>query len=153
MTPEEIVQILMGSVGTLGFAVLFNIKGKRMAAVAVGGLISWALYCVLNNFVENEAVNYFVVAVVMSFYAELLARLMKTPTTTFLTTTLVPLIPGGSLYYTMAYAFSGQMESFLQKAIDTLQLASALALGIIVATMVTKVISELPVGQQKETNA
>ena len=45
------------------------------------------------------------------------------------------------------------MESFLQKAIDTLQLASALALGIIVATMVTKVISELPVGQQKETNA
>ena len=123
MTHEEIVQILMGSVGTLGFAVLFNIKGKRMAAV------------------------------VMSFYAELLARLMKTPTTTFLTTTLVPLIPGGSLYYTMAYAFSGQMESFLQKAIDTLQLASALALGIIVATMVTKVISELPVGQQKETNA
>ena len=71
MTHEEIVQILMGSVGTLGFAVLFNIKGKRMAAVAVGGLISWALYCVLNNFVENEAVNYFVVAVVMSFYAEL----------------------------------------------------------------------------------
>ena len=132
MTQEEVVQILAGFVGTLGFAFLFNIRGRRMAAAAVGGLISWALFCLMNSVIESEAVNYFVVALVMSFYDEVMARVMKTPTTTFVTTTLVPLIPGGSLYYTMAYAFSGQMDSFVQKAIDTLKLASALALGIII---------------------
>lgn len=139
MTQEEVVQILSGFVGMLGFAFLFNIRGKRMAAAAVGGLISWMLFCLMNSVIESETVNYFVVALVMSFYAEVMARVMKTPTTTFVTTTLVPLIPGGSLYYTMAYAFSGQMDSFVQKAIDTLKLASALALGIIIATMVTRV--------------
>ena len=110
MTQEEVVQILAGFVGTLGFAFLFNIRGRRMAAAAVGGLISWALFCLMNSVIESEAVNYFVVALVMSFYAEVMARVMKTPTTTFVTTTLVPLIPGGSLYYTMAYAFSGQIS-------------------------------------------
>ena len=149
MTQEEAVQILAGFVGTLGFAFLFNIRGRRMAAAAVGGLISWALFCLMNSVIESEAVNYFVVALVMSFYAEVMARVMKTPTTTFVTTTLVPLIPGGSLYYTMAYAFSGQMDSFVQKAIDTLKLASALALGIIIATMVTRLICQLPAGKKQ----
>lgn len=151
MTQTEIVQVLTGFIGTLGFAFLFNIRGRRMAAAAIGGLISWALLCVLNNFVESEAVNYFVVALVMSFYAEIMARIMKTPTTTFVTTTLIPLIPGGSLYYTMAYAFSGNLESFVQKAIDTLQLASALALGIIVSAMVTKAVCAIPAGRASGT--
>lgn len=149
MTHQELLQVLAGFVGTMGFAVIFNIRGKRMVAAAVGGLISWALFCLLNNGIESEAVNYFVVALVMSFYAEVMARVMKTPTTTFVTTTLVPLIPGGSLYYTMAYAFSGQMDSFVQKAIDTLKLASALALGIIIATMVTRLICQLPLGKKQ----
>ena len=149
MTQEEIVQILTGFLGTLGFAVLFNIKGKRMAAAAVGGLISWTLFSMLNDCIESEAVNYFLVALIMSFYAEVMARVMKTPTTTFVTTTLIPLIPGGSLYYTMAYAFSGHLESFLQKAIDTLQLASALALGIIISAMVTRVVCGISVGKRK----
>ncbi len=152
MTYEEMIQILTGFWGTLGFAVLFNIKGKRMVAVSVGGLVSWMLFCILNHFIESEAVNYFLVALMMSFYAEVMARVMKTPTTTFLTTTLVPLIPGGSLYYTMAYAFSGNLESFVQKAIDTLQLASALALGIIVSTMVTKVICGTRIGRRSAKN-
>lgn len=153
MTQEEVVQILAGFVGTLGFAFLFNIRGRRMAAAAVGGLISWMLFCLMNSVIESETVNYFVVALVMSFYAEVMARVMKTPTTTFVTTTLVPLIPGGSLYYTMAYAFSGQMDSFVQKAIDTLKLASALALGIIIATMVTRVVFGVFAGTQKKKNA
>ncbi|MBQ1965266.1 MAG: threonine/serine exporter family protein, partial [Clostridia bacterium] len=46
------------------------------------------------------------VAFSMSVYAGIMARVLKTPATTFITTSLIPLIPGGSLYYTMAYAFA-----------------------------------------------
>ena len=58
---------------------------------------------------------------------------------TFITTSLIPLIPGGSLYYTMAYAFASDSENFILKGTYTLQLASALALGIIVATTVSRI--------------
>lgn len=74
-----------------------------------------------------------------AFLAEWMARLLKTPTTTFLMTTLIPLVPGASLYYTMAYALGSDMEKFIQKAISTLKLAGALALGIVIATMIVKI--------------
>lgn len=139
MTQTEIIQVLAGFVGSLGFGVLFNIRDKRLIATAIGGLLSWLLFVVLNSFIANETVLYFVIAWIISTYAEIMARVLKTPTTTFITTSLIPLIPGSSLYYTMAHAFQGDLNTFLQKAIYTLQLASALALGIIVSTMLTQI--------------
>ena len=145
MTSTELIQIISGFVGTMGFAVLFNIRGKRFVFAGLGGLLSWILFILLNRAIPNEPVCYFFVAVWISAYAELMARVLKTPTTTFITTSLVPLIPGGSLYYTMAYAFESDMEHFLDKGIYTLELASALALGIIIATAATRIFIKLKV--------
>ena len=139
MSLTEIIQILTGFIGSLGFAVLFNIRGKRLIAAAFGGFLSWTLFVFLNLFIHNDPVNYFLVALAVSIYAEVMARVMKTPTTTFITTALIPLIPGGSLYYTMAYAFHSNIDRFLEKAIYTLQLASSLALGIIIATTLSRI--------------
>ena len=139
MTKTEIIQIFAGFIGTIGFSVLFNVRGKRLVLAALGGLFSWFLFVVLGNFIENEVINYFLVSFAFSIYAEVMARVAKTPTTTFIITGLIPLIPGGSLYYTMANAFSGDVVSFLQRGIYTLQLASALALGVIVSTTITQI--------------
>ena len=139
MTIEQVIQILAGFVGSAGFGILFNIRGKRLFFAALGGLLSWSLFVLFGNFIASEPVNYFFVSFLTSLYAEAFARVLKTPTTTFITTALIPLIPGGSLYYTMSYAFGGDLNGFIQKAIYTLQLASALALGIIIATTVVKI--------------
>lgn len=143
MSMTEVVQIITGFIGSLGFAFLFNIRGKRLIAAAFGGFLSWSLFVVFNMFIHNDPVNYFFVALLVSIYAEVMARVMKTPTTTFITTSLIPLIPGGSLYYTMAYAFSSDLENFLTKGLYTLQLAAALAIGIIVAVTGAGIISKL----------
>ena len=143
MTLNEVIQILAAFVGTLGFAILFNIRGMRLVAAAAGGLLSWFLFIVINKFIINEPVTYLIVACIISVYAEIMARVLKTPTTSFITASLIPLIPGGSLYYTMVHAFSGNYEAFLPKAIYTLQLASALALGIIVSTTLARAINKL----------
>lgn len=139
MSLNHILQIFAGFIGTLGFAVWFNIRGKRLAFASLGGFLSWSLYIILSNFISNEAINYLLVSIAVSLYAEIVARLLKTPTTPFLTTSLVPLIPGASLYYTMSYAFGENIGMFSQKAIYTLELASALALGIIISTTIAKI--------------
>ena len=138
MTTAEMIQILTGFVGTAGFSVLFNIKGKKLAATAVGGLLSWTLFVILARFIESTPLCYFIVAVAVTVYSEIMARVLKTPTTVFTATSLVPLIPGGSLYYTMSYAFQSDMTHFLSKGIDTLKLGAALALGIVVTSAVIK---------------
>ncbi len=152
MTKVEIIQILSGFVGTIGFAILFNVRGKRLLLASLGGLLSWLLFVLLNMYIPSEPICYFIVAFLISTYAEIMARVLKTPTTSFITPSLIPLIPGSSLYYTMANAFQGNIETFLQKAFYTLQQASALALGIIVSATFIKVIYKVVNNvQQKKT--
>ncbi len=137
ITSTELLQILTGCIGSFGFGILFNIRGKRLLVASLGGMLAWTLFVVLERFTDLAPLNYFIVSLLISLLAEVMARVMKTPTTTFITTALIPLIPGGSLYYTMASAFAGTGE-FVQRAVSTLLLAAALALGTIVATALTK---------------
>lgn len=143
MTQASIIQVLAGFIGSIGFANLFNIRGKRLIAAGLGGGLSWLLFLVLSTYIANEVICYFVVSFLISIYAEIMARLLKTPTTTFITVSLIPLIPGASLYYTMAYAFEGETIMFVQRALFTLQLAAALALGIIVSTAIVKILNKI----------
>ena len=138
MTSSELIQIAAGLIGSLCFGILFNMRGKRLIATAVGGLLSWGLFVVLSNFVSSEPINYFIVAAVVSLYSEIMARILKTPAAPVVTTSLIPLIPGGSLYYTMSSAFESNFTMFLEKAVSTLKLACALALGIIVVTAISQ---------------
>ena len=138
---EQLIQILAGVIGTLGFAVILNIRGKRLSVTVIGGFAAWSLFLLLGKIIPGEPMRYFIVALVISFYSEIMARVLKTPTTTFITTALISLVPGGSLYYTMSYALIGNYTSFLSRGIYTLKLASALALGIIVAAAATRVVN------------
>lgn len=138
MTSSELIQIATGLIGSLCFGILFNMRGKRLIAAAVGGLLSWWLFVVLSHFILNEPINYFIVAAVVSLYSEIMARILKTPAAPIVTTSLIPLIPGGSLYYTMSSAFESNFTMFLEKAVSTLKLACALALAIIVVTAISQ---------------
>ena len=138
--PHEIVQLITGSIGSFCFCMLFNLKGWRLIVSAFGGLCSWTLFLLLETVIESQPVNYFIVASVISLYAEIMARVLKTPSTPIITAALVPLIPGSSLYYTMAYAFESDWILFWDKAVYTFKLSSALAIGIIGVTAAVQLI-------------
>jgi uncharacterized membrane protein YjjB (DUF3815 family) len=134
----DLMQIFMGFLGSLGFSILFHIKGKRLLIASLGGLISWTVFLALGSLFPGESLRYFLASATVTVYAEVFARVIKTPTTTFLVPSLIPLIPGGSLYYTMNYALNEQWDLFVQKAFSTLELALALAVGIIAITTLTR---------------
>ena len=138
MSVAEIIQIITAVIGSLGFAVLFNVRGIKLVAATVGGGLSWGLFLLLSHTELGEAVCYFIVSMIVSLYAEIMARALKSPTTIFITPAVIPLVPGASLYYTMSSAFKGDFESFLQKAIDTFILAAAIAVGVIASAVVIK---------------
>lgn len=141
--PNSILQIITGMLGSFGFGLLFNIKGKHLIAVSLGGGFAWAICILLEVLTKNEFLSYFAVSILVSLYAEVMARLLKSPTTVFITPSLIPLIPGASLYYTMRSMFGGTAINFIDKAVVTVELASALALGVIVSTAIFKIINKL----------
>ena len=135
---DAVIQVLAALVGTLAFGILFNIRGKKLLVGAVGGMLAWALFLLLGPICASETARYFIVSVAISIYAEIFARVMKTPTTTFCIVALISLIPGSGLYYSIAYALDGNTTLFLEKAVHTLALAAALSLGIVTVTSITK---------------
>ena len=86
----------------------------------------------------SEALRYFLATAAITVYCEILARVEKTPTTTFLVPVVIPLIPGSALYYTMNYALNEQWRQFAAQAFYTLELALSLAVGIIAVTTLVR---------------
>ena len=140
MGMTEWIQILAATVGSLGFALLFNIRGIKLVAVSLGGGGAWALQIGLSFVVESEMLSCFIVALTISFYAELMARLLKSPATVFIAPCLIPMVPGASLYYTMSHALNNQWQGFLERGLATVKIAAALAIGIIVSVVVMRVV-------------
>lgn len=138
-----LIQIIASFFGTLGFGFLFNIRGKKLIFAAIGGMLSWALFILLGGVIPNEAIRYLIVSLCSTTYAEALARILKTPATTFSIITLIPLVPGGALYHTATFAMSGQAAQFVEKLVYTIELSLALSLGIVIVTAVFKYIRKL----------
>lgn len=125
------IQLLMAFLGTMGFAMVFHVQRDKLFLVSLGGLISWAVFLLMGSYTQQDVPRYFIASVVVTIYAEVLARLVKCPATTFLVTGEVPLIPGGSLYKTMSFFMARDYEAFSNQAFLTLIYAGAIAVGML----------------------
>lgn len=128
---DIIIQLLMAFLGTMGFAMVFHVQKDKLFLVSLGGLISWAVFLLMGSYTQEDVPRYFVASVVVTIYAEILARLVKCPATTFLVTGEVPLIPGGSLYKTMSFFMARDYAAFSDQAFLTLIYAGAIAVGML----------------------
>ena len=98
---DAMLQILMSFLGSLGFSVLFHVRGSKLFLAALGGALSWGRNLLLELWVPSEPLRYFFSSSFVAVYAEILARALKTPATTLLIPSIIPHIPGGALYHTM----------------------------------------------------
>ena len=132
---EAILQTLYAFFGAYGFALLFNQKPvSRALPAAFGGAASWGVYLAFSHFGADVFFSALAGGLVSCLYAEALARLLKAPATVFITAAVIPLIPGGSLYYTMRCAITQDTESFGAYGRATLNTALGIAVGIAVVT-------------------
>lgn len=128
-----LVQILSAAVGSLFFAMLFNVRGNRLIPAAVGGALSWGIYLLGSCFIESDAVCIYLASVLVTLYAEAFARILRTPATLFVVSATIPMIPGGNLYQAMYFAVLKEYASFFKMGLYTLVIALAIALGILSA--------------------
>ena len=137
----EIIQVVCAVIGSLGFSFIFHLKRDKLLVASVGGGLTWLFYLLVVHRVNGEFAAYFFATVFATFYAELMARVKKAPATIFVITALIPLIPGGSLYYTMEYLMQKDMEMMRSKAAETAMLALAIAMGITIVIMLLDLFS------------
>ncbi|MEG1310526.1 MAG: threonine/serine exporter family protein [Romboutsia sp.] len=125
------IEIIASFLSALSFGVLFNIKGKRVIAAALGGGLGWFVYKLCLSYPIGESTSYFISAICFSIYCEICARIYKTPATTLTVCCLIPLVPGYGIYNTMYSFIVGDYIKAIDYGVNTLSIAGALALGVI----------------------
>lgn len=138
MEINDILQIVMAFLGSLCFTMFFNVHGKRIFINAFGGMIGWAFYLVVYKTTGSIFQGYFYTAILITFACEVLARVLKAPTTMMIVPMLFPEIPGGDLYRTVFNLFQGNMEEFVSYGTTLAIEIAALNLGIVLVTTLVK---------------
>lgn len=134
------IQTLASFVASLGFGIIFNIKGKKLFFAAIGGGLSWFVYG-LGLYLDFSTISsLFISSICFSVYSEIFARILKTPVTTLIICCLIPLVPGAGMYYTMYEAIVGTVTSSLELGLTTIASSGTLVLGIILVSTITRLI-------------
>lgn len=128
-------------VGCTGFFIVFNIHGPGGFLCALGGMVTWIAYGLLQHFGSNEILAYFIATMVAAFYSETMARIRKYPAISYLVISAFPLIPGAGIYYTTNHLVRGDMSSFAAQGTHTIAIAGAMAVGILLISTVFRLIS------------
>ena len=117
----------------MSFCFIFQVRKPLFIFLCSAiGAVSWGVY-LLSEPLGSDAVRCFVATIVVSA----LARLLKAPATIFLVIGIIPLVPGGGLYYTMDYLLDKNFPMFSQVGLQTASTAAAIAVG---ASMVTSMV-------------
>ena len=82
----------------------------------------------------------FVASLFAAFVSEFLAKHIKAPVTVFLTPTILPLVPGSSLYYTIEAFFQGNLHGTLTHFAALGRTICAILLGIVIVNTIFKCI-------------
>lgn len=127
---DALIQLLTAFISSLGFSMLFGLRRRFLVYAALGGLLCWGIYLGMDAWLHMEFLSCLLAAAFAIVYAEVLARCLKTPATLFVVPAILPLVPGGSLYYTMENVVHGRMEAARSFGTQTLIAALALAAGI-----------------------
>lgn len=139
---QFVLPVLIAFTACTGFCVIFNIRGTNLWFAAVGGAISWLTYLLCAGS-GSEVFQCFAGGIVISLYAEIVARIRRTPSTCILIIGLLPLVPGAGVYYTMKYCVQGEYALFAEKGMSTLTAAGAIALGVMLVISIFRMLIHL----------
>ena len=146
---DYVLQLAAAFSGSMGFALLFQVRRGKLLLASLGGLLAWAVYLALGPAIPQDVPRFFIASVALTIYGEALARVVKCPATLFLVTAAVPLIPGGSLYHTMRYFVAGDFTACSAQGLNTLLLALAIAAGMIVPTSLFQLVRRIQMWRQR----
>ena len=155
MTVQEIFNhALCSFVGTVSFAVIYNVPRKYYFACGVTGMAGWMTYLLVNSqsFMSVSAASFFgAFAVVL--ISRILTIYMKCPITVFLVSGILPLVPGAGVYYTAYYIVTNQLTQASLKGMESCKVAVANVRGIVLVVSIPRAVVHMVFWRKKQVEA
>ena len=130
MSMHLFFEFLNAAVGTMAFALLFQVPKQYYVNCGIIGGCGWICYKLLLSGCGLFASTFFATVLVV-----LLSRLTPVhrhcPVTVFLIAGIFPLVPGAGIYWTAYYVVTDQLAKASARGFLTLKIAVAIVLGIL----------------------
>ena len=143
------IRSLAAGLGTIAFALMFRVRKRHFVDCGVLGTITWLAYMICIKIWNNEAIAVFVSGFAAVLASRVLAVLRRCPATVFLMTSLIPLLPGISLYRTIYYLLMGNAQISMHFGKLCFLTAFTIAVSIAVVQQIPRNWT-IPVRKQKE---
>ncbi len=137
---ENIIAVISAVVGTVGFSFMLRLRKHRLPIIAVSTALCYSVYLLGVYLSFEDFISNFLASVFAAFASEFLARKIKAPVTVFLIPTILPLVPGSSLYYTIEAVFKSDFDTALTHFSALGMTIGAILLGIITVNTIMKFI-------------
>ncbi len=121
----------------VGFTQMFNIHGAGKLIAGAGGALGWLVYLLGGKTIAAA----FLAAAAIGVFAEVMSRVRRCPVTGYVLVALLPLVPGGGIYYAMRHGAAGETDAFLRTLLHTFGMAAALAVGAMLASSVFRALA------------
>ena len=122
--------------GTLGFAYVLNVPRRTVLPTSLNGMLGFLIYVLLARYAGQSLIfSYFFATVAVTVICEMLARALHLPSTIFLLTSLVPLVPGYNFYCAMLALVEDNGALAAACGLQAIQIVAAIAVGAAVTSV------------------
>ena len=127
-------QLPAAFIGTIGFSALFGAPRRYYLDCGLAGTAGWVVYLLLASAGPTHVVGAaFLGALAVAVMAHLLAVTRRCPVTVFLICGIIPLVPGGGIFWTAYYIITNQLRLAATTGFTALKVTIAIAGAIILA--------------------
>ena len=128
-----VIQLVAAFVGTVGFSALFGAPRRYYLYCGLAGMAGWAVYLLVaaGHSVVGAA---FFAALAVAAISHIMAKICRCPVTVFLICGIIPLVPGGGIFWTAYYIVTEQLRMAAATGFVALKVTIAIAGGIILAS-------------------
>ena len=130
MSVHLFFEFLTAFVGTIAFALLFQVPKEYYVNCGLAGGCGWVCYKLLLAGCGLFGSTFFATVLVV-FLSRLSAVRRHCPVTIFLVAGIFPLVPGAGIYWTAYYVVTDQLAKASDRGFQTLKIAVAIVLGIL----------------------
>ncbi|NLW22770.1 MAG: threonine/serine exporter [Tissierellia bacterium] len=136
-------QLLFSFLSIIGFSILYGTPRNSILKTSLVGAMGWISLYISSLFFDSKILGTFLAAVTVGILGELFARYYKKPATVFIIPGIFPLVPGAGMYYTMLALIEKDFISAANKGTETLFIAAAISIGIILSTTLSRSIKRV----------
>ena len=134
------IQLVSCTIACIGFAFWFKIRGRQVWYSGVGAFFTWAIYEGVYLIKPSNFIATLLGAVFVGFFAFIMSRVNRAPSTIFLTASVFPLIPGPNLYYMMYGIISNDKAMAISETMVLFETCLAIAFGFLIVDVASRTI-------------